>query len=341
MSVPEIVRQIHEIIDVRTLMICMAGLTLFGIWLGRTSLGRKALADSRPRRNSLPFYVPFVLLLIWFCSVGLAVLMIERLLPNLPDWQSSLVNNIIISVGAIAVVALAILLARAHFARRLKGLGLNLRTAHKDFAAAFVNLLAVWPFMLAVIILTRSLGKVIFGPEFEMQQHEELELITTYSQLPLRVMVVVVAVVVAPVLEEVLFRGFFQTVLRSFLETRRIRFGIRRAARPVEGEPHTHTEEPAAPPAPAAFDDADPVRSELEDAAEQPTAGSSHAVWFAIVFSSALFAIVHAEPAHWPALFVLGMCLGYAYEKSGSLLRPIFIHAIFNGVTVLFVLHGA
>ncbi|MFC1763630.1 type II CAAX prenyl endopeptidase Rce1 family protein [Planctomycetota bacterium] len=26
--------------------------------------------------------------------------------------------------------------------------------------------------------------------------------------------------------------------------------------------------------------------------------------------------------------------MGYSYEKSGSLWRPIFIHALFNGVTV-------
>ena len=34
------------------------------------------------------------------------------------------------------------------------------------------------------------------------------------------------------------------------------------------------------------------------------------------------------------ALFMLAMGLGYTYEKSGSLLQPIFMHALFNGVTV-------
>jgi membrane protease YdiL (CAAX protease family) len=333
MTVPEVVRQLHEIIDVPSLVFCLAGLTVLGIWVGRTSFGRNALADSKPRRNNMPLYLPFVLLFVWFGSVGLAVAAIGRFYPHLPDWQSALVNNVVICIGAVVVVALAILLANAHFARRLKGFGLNLRTVHRDFAAAVVSLLAVWPLMLGMIMLTRFLGQVIFGPEFEMQQHEELELITTYSQLPLRIMVVVVAVVVAPVLEEVLFRGLFQTMLRSFLETRRMRFGIRRAA---EGDTQSHIEEPAAP---AAFDDPAPAGSGSEAEAEQPAAGSSHPVWVAIVFSSALFAMVHAEPAHWPALFLLGICLGYAYEKSGSLLRPIFIHAIFNGVTILFVLH--
>jgi membrane protease YdiL (CAAX protease family) len=34
-------------------------------------------------------------------------------------------------------------------------------------------------------------------------------------------------------------------------------------------------------------------------------------------------------------LFVLGVTMGYAYEKSGSLLRSIFIHAMFNGISIV------
>jgi membrane protease YdiL (CAAX protease family) len=30
--------------------------------------------------------------------------------------------------------------------------------------------------------------------------------------------------------------------------------------------------------------------------------------------------------------------LGYAYEKSGSLFRPIFMHVFFNGMTMAFQL---
>jgi len=101
-------------------------------------------------------------------------------------------------------------------------------------------------------------------------------MMSQYSNLPLRISVIAVAVMVAPVLEEMLFRGLFQTMLRSFL------------------------------PGP----------------------------WLCIAASSALFAIVHGNPSHWPALFVLAMCMGYSYEKSGSLLRPIFIHSLFNAATI-------
>jgi len=49
--------------------------------------------------------------------------------------------------------------------------------------------------------------------------------------------------------------------------------------------------------------------------------------------------MVHMDMAHWPALFVLSLSLGYAYEKSGSLFRPIFIHSLFNAATIAAVLY--
>jgi len=57
--------------------------------------------------------------------------------------------------------------------------------------------------------------------------------------------------------------------------------------------------------------------------------------WPAILLTSVLFATVHGNVTHWPALFVLSLGLGYAYEKSGSLLRPLFMHAMFNGISIL------
>jgi hypothetical protein len=56
--------------------------------------------------------------------------------------------------------------------------------------------------------------------------------------------------------------------------------------------------------------------------------------WPAIIFASLVFVMFHENPQHWPALFVLSLCLGYAYEKSGSLFRPIFIHSLFNALSV-------
>ncbi|HUT47005.1 MAG TPA: CPBP family intramembrane glutamic endopeptidase [Sedimentisphaerales bacterium] len=260
--------------------IWLAGLILFACWLLDTSLGTKALTDSMPRRNSMPPYLPLVPLMLWFGGVAMAVALVQKLTPGLLGWQKIFRDHLVMSTGAVVTMAVMMFLAHVHFARRLKGFGLNIRTIVKDFFMAIVNLLAAWPLMMAAITMTMFVAELIWGAEYQMQQHQQLEMITEYPQLPLRIMIVFVAVVIAPVLEEMLFRGFVQTTIRSF-------FGIRNSA------------------------------------------------WPAIAASSVFFAIMHADPGHWPALFVLGVCLGYSYEKSGSLFRPIFIHLFFNATSII------
>ncbi len=135
-------------------IICLAGLILLACWLLRTSLGRAALADSPPRQNNMPSYMPFIPLFIWFGAYSATVSIIEVLLPNLHDWWKILLSNITLCVSGLIAIAVIIFLARASFAQRLKGFGLNPKTIPRDFFAAFLNLLSVWPLVLLMMILT-------------------------------------------------------------------------------------------------------------------------------------------------------------------------------------------
>lgn len=56
--------------------------------------------------------------------------------------------------------------------------------------------------------------------------------------------------------------------------------------------------------------------------------------WPAIAITSVVFASMHPG-THFAGIFVLSAGLGYAYEKSGSLLRPILIHLIFNSISIV------
>jgi len=56
--------------------------------------------------------------------------------------------------------------------------------------------------------------------------------------------------------------------------------------------------------------------------------------WQAITISAAIFAIVH-PPASMLPVFVLGLCTGYAYQRSGSLLAPMLTHAGYNAAILL------
>ena len=51
--------------------------------------------------------------------------------------------------------------------------------------------------------------------------------------------------------------------------------------------------------------------------------------WQAIGIAAALFAIVHPPAAMLP-VFVLGLCTGIAYERSGALLAPMLTHALYS-----------
>jgi membrane protease YdiL (CAAX protease family) len=59
--------------------------------------------------------------------------------------------------------------------------------------------------------------------------------------------------------------------------------------------------------------------------------------WLSVILTSTLFSLVH--PA-WsiPPIFVLSLCLGYAYERTGNVWTTVTMHAVFNGVnTALFL----
>lgn len=54
-------------------------------------------------------------------------------------------------------------------------------------------------------------------------------------------------------------------------------------------------------------------------------------------FASLLFAAFHTSLAAFAGLFVLALCLNIAYERTGSLLVPIGMHALFNFTSLVFL----
>jgi membrane protease YdiL (CAAX protease family) len=283
MNVPENIKEWLGGVSLVDLVLCLTGSLLLGCWLLRTSLGTRALADSPPRRNNMPLVLSFIVLFASYFFVALSNSILMWLLPDLPKTQEVILGNLSICLSSLVMIVFILILVRHFFARRLKGFGLNFRTIYKDLPAAFLNLLTIWPLIMVVFIVTIYFGHFFYGPDFQMQKHEALETISDNPQLPLRILVTIVAVLVAPVLEELLFRGIFQTAIRSVLYTKK------------------------------------------------------HAPWLAIAISSGLFIMMHIDLSHWPALYVLGVGMGYSYEKSGSLFRSIFMHMLFNATSVVSV----
>lgn len=57
----------------------------------------------------------------------------------------------------------------------------------------------------------------------------------------------------------------------------------------------------------------------------------------AMILSAFLFALLHPNLPGFVPLFILGVVLAYAYEKTGSIKVPILIHGIFNLNTVIII----
>jgi len=133
------------------------------------------------------------------------------------------------------------------------------------------------------------------------------------------------AVVLAPLVEELIFRGIIQGWLRG-----------------VVGE--TEEPSPAAPedlqgPTPAAPGPVNRVRSSwtprVPSLLGSSLFGKRHAP---VVLTSGFFALVHFPQMPAPfAIFVLSVALGILYERTGSLVASFVLHALFNGFNTTLV----
>jgi membrane protease YdiL (CAAX protease family) len=117
--------------------------------------------------------------------------------------------------------------------------------------------------------------------------HDLLKTLQEHPSAQRTGLVILSAVVIAPLFEEFLFRGHLQTLLRYF-------FG-KWLPKGVKGQ---------------------------------------GAAWGAILATSVIFALVHPL---WmaPMIFVLALCLGYAYERTGVLWVSVVMHALFNLLSIV------
>lgn len=263
------------------LVLTATGLAVLAVWLVKTTFGAKALVNAPIRRIDMPIHLAPIPFFMWVLSFLVLDWAKKTFFTDLAGWQEAFADNLIMCLSAAPPIATVLFIAYLHYARRLAGLGLNLKTIFGDLSAACLNLVVILPVVSATANFTMLAAQFFVGPAFEWPKHEELKLLMDYPQYSLRALIVIATIVIVPVMEEVVFRGLIQTLLRSYIKK----------------------------------------------------------AWLSIIFASLIFIVFHADTLHWPALFMLSLCLGYSYEKSGSLLRPIFIHAMFNALNVFTALN--
>jgi len=219
-----------------------------------------------------------------------------------------------------AVPHLAALLALIAFDLTIYGgdlsvLGFSLRQARTGLATGAGLSLLIVPFVFGAAVVTDWFYRWI---EFEHpREHDLLRVLGQSAEPWVRVALAAGAVVVAPLSEEMLFRGHAQTILRRALA----RLGPAAAA-PQGGR---------------GFPLDAPHASEDTEVVFVPATPPAWATWGAVVLASMLFASVH-DRWTWPPIFFLSLGLGWVYERTGNLWAPVAVHAAFNAISTLIFL---
>lgn len=191
--------------------------------------------------------------------------------------------GVVVNAALLFVAFTAGILAFLHYARRLRLVELfGLHRLPVPVALAFAAglVLAAWPLASGANLLAMHF---LDGPIAPQPLVELFRQVASKGDRLAIAKIVFAGVIVAPVCEELLFRGFFYGVWKRYLG-----------------------------PLGAGF------------------------------LSCLLFAAFHTNLAAFAGLFVLAVCLNLAYERTGSLLVPIGMHALFNllNLLVLFSMAG-
>lgn len=239
---------------------------------------------SRPfpvRRTRLSLFFPLFQLLVWLSAAMMANEILKRFLHDKPESTILFAQTAASALLQILFGVALLCFAQVSFVRGLKGLGLRWKTGFSDFWRGALNLLVIYPAILFALQTTVLVGLWFVGDDFTLQRHQSLVELTESGPMAMKILLVFSAVIIAPIFEELMFRGLVQSTLTAHLGKPLLSIGI----------------------------------------------------------TSLLFAAMHPS-THFAGIFVLSFGLGLAYEKSGSLFRSIWMHVLFNSVSIVGTLMG-
>ena len=233
------------------------------------------------------------------------------------------------AVAQVIMLVLVPLALRRTSGARLSDLGVSWSGWWRQAAIGFVAMLITTPIVYLVQFGAISVWRPNSHP-LEKMLREQFSVDVGYLAL-------VAGVILAPVLEEMTFRGVLQSWLTKWI-----------SRRDQLVEPLDIPLEPAGSEGPGnnpslneqCWETLDRADDLLGNSAPKKAPDSPGAVK-AIVITSLFFAAVHG--AQWPApipIFVLSLVLGAVYYRTGSLIASICLHGAFNGwsTLVMFVL---
>jgi membrane protease YdiL (CAAX protease family) len=266
------------------------------------------------------------------------------------------------AVCSVVLLVLAPLILRMTSRSPFRDLGLSFNRWWLQAGVGIVAFLAIQPALMATQV---AMTKI-----WENNPHPLLKMVTNEFSPGVPQLAILVAVIIAPIAEELIYRGVIQSWLvkcaapavsgvSSFISRRAIHRSLAGQCQRHPGETpllppetlahssgiHVSTPELIDSNAKLPEDEADlaaPIESPAQP--DQPPATNTPverrgAALVGIIITSLIFAALHFD--QWPApiaLFLLSVVIGYVYERTGSLLAAICMHAAFNAFSTFFLL---
>lgn len=291
--------------DAPPLLLAILSLLLFAwgifsiVWITRNVIRRpgRVIGPARFGRDDPPGI---------FIIIGLGAIIIGGTVGGLlPHGSGNPQMQMVIATLQINLVIIACFILGNAFLREngLQLLGITPRQLGAGLRLGFIALLLVLPL---VYLASALVDWIITWLNLPKPAAHTLLTMLDESRTPARIALIYgLAAVVVPMAEEILFRGYMQTLLARFFNW----------ATALERQP----------------------AAGILPMNDPPTSIRNR--WIAIVITSGLFAMVHGTPAFMPPLFVLSLALGYLYESTGNLWSNIILHAGFNAAQITFVLY--
>lgn len=268
------------------IMLAVGGYVLAGlIWLSRRGVFQESIfIDAPPRSGRLTIMdLAFGLLLMVGGQMVAGGVVLIVMGPEKSPGKMLLVNLAAL-LGAIPAIALVCVRIMQTMDGGLRGFGLRCDQFGKRLLRSIGVIVFVLPTVFWVLTAVGTLWNWLGGHTPSIG-HDMLRDIRDSGSPGLKLGLIAVAVIGAPIVEEFFFRGLVQTTLR--------------------------------------------------------TSGLVKRRWTAIIIAATLFALIHVQLiplAALPGMFVLGLGLGYAYERTGAIWSSMLLHMAFNMANIAAVL---
>ncbi len=301
----------------------------------RTGVFSAAPLRNAPQRTNILSFAAIAVVFLVYVLAGGTFAILARYLP--PTQQSSAIEI----VSGLSAIAAACAFGTRWFEKGLSGLGIAARNIPRGVGLGILSFGIITPILYLVLVMTETVARDMTHKLPPV--HPALKAMATdHSHVSVGLLVVLV-VVIAPISEELFFRGLIQSWLCQKLAGVSVKS-------PAAPDSHAYAiSAPREGDDPASLADLAVRKAVFTDGGDSSPWPLGQWLprnrWIAILITATVFAGVHyaVTPGYiewFPSLFLLGVALGYIYELTGNIWTDITMHACFNLVPTLLILSG-